>query len=134
MRQKLFLLIHLLNLLVIFWSLMIYLSVYEWHPWYEGSGLQLVGVFITSVPAFLILGVALMVVGRSMRISLFNRLIPFVAMAIFVLPLFVTGDATSVFIGTIVGIAFVPFVLFSTISVYVSMNKNEVRIQTNAHE
>ena len=73
-KREWFLLIHVLNLLVIVWSLGIYVSVYEWCPWHEGSGMQLVAVFITSAPAFLVLGVALLILGRTIRIPLPNIL------------------------------------------------------------
>jgi len=124
-KQGLFILLNLSNLLVIGWSLMIYSSLYEWVPWHEGCGMQFIAIFIVSIPAFFVLGIALLILGRFIKISLLNRLLPFIALATFVLPI-ADGGLRGWCIGTgnILGASLVPVLVVSTVANIVAMNRN----------
>lgn len=76
--------------LVIFSSAFFYVSL-SWAA--EGSGLRLLtfGILFISAPTLLMIGVVLILFGFTFPVTNLNRLMPFLAIIGFTLPLFIKG-------------------------------------------
>jgi hypothetical protein len=91
-KQILFVVFNLINLLAIIFSLWLYSSLIWWIPWYEPCGLQLLGILKFSLPTFLIVGISMFVLGFFLKMSLFNRFLPFISGTILGLPFILRLD------------------------------------------
>ena len=87
-KISIYVILNLLLLLTLLWSLTIYTSTFKGSPWYEPCGMQFLCILIFSDPAFLAVGVALLILSKYYRISRFNKLLPFIAIIGLSVPLF----------------------------------------------
>jgi len=126
-KQPFFVLLNLLNLLTIIFSLMIYSSLYNWVPWHESCGMQFMAIFVISIPAFIIIGIAIIVLGFFLKISLFNKLLPFIALAVFVLPTVDGGlRGLNIMVGNILGLILLILTIISATRNLISINKVKI--------
>ncbi len=116
-KSFIFVILNLAFLFVLLWSLMIYTSLFKNMPWYEPCGMQFLVIFLISDPAFLIIGVALLILGRFYRISRSNRWFPFIAIAALSVPILIDGSLSPItlLIGTSLGTVLCFLIIISTI-------------------
>lgn len=128
-KISLYLLFNLLLLLVLLWSLMIYTSLEKGLPWYEPCGMQFLVIFCMSDPAFLVLGIALFILGRFYRMRLFNKLLPFIAIAGLSLPILIDGSLSrsTLLAGTLIGAVLVFLVIAATIRNLLSQKRRQIQ-------
>jgi len=125
-KQIIFITLSLFSLVFSLGSLMIYTSLFKGVPWYESCGLQFLGIFLWSDPGFLILGIALFILGRFIRISLFNRVLPLIAIVCLSLPILIDESLSRItlLIGAAIGIIIFVATIVSTVKNLIYQNKN----------
>ncbi len=128
-KPSIFIVLNLSSLAVLLWSLMIYTSLFKGIPWYEPCGMQFLAILILSDPVFLILGIALFILGKFIPISLINKSLPLMAIAGLSLPILIGGglSKTTLLIGTTIGMIILVLTIVSTVKDFISQNKNLTR-------
>lgn len=81
-----FILLNISELVVLSLSMIIYTSPFQIFPCYEPDSLVFLGLFFLSL-LFLFIGIALFVLGRSISISIINKLLPYISIGL-VIPVF----------------------------------------------
>lgn len=116
-KPVVFVVLNLLLVLVLLWSLMIYTSLFKGMPWYEPCGLQFLAILALSDPVFLIIGIALLILGRFFHISRLNKGIPFIAIAGLSLPILIDGSLSiiTIFTGSSIGVVLCLLIIAVTI-------------------
>jgi hypothetical protein len=109
--------LNLVVLLCLLWTLMIYSSLFKGLPWYEPSGMQFLVVLGISVPAFLITGIILLILRRTLAISKWNVSLPFLAAVGLSLPILIDGSLSRgmQISGIVIGIALGIALLLTTV-------------------
>jgi hypothetical protein len=87
MSVLLFVILNIFELCVLFLSLTIYTSPFKSSPWYEPDTLAFLGVLLIS-PLYLLVGTALFILSKFLIISKMNKLLPFIAFIVLVIPVF----------------------------------------------
>jgi hypothetical protein len=108
--------LNLVVFLCVLWSLMIYSSLFKGLPWYEPSGMQFLIVLAISDPVFLITGVVLLILRKTLVLSKWNVGLPFLAAVGLSLPILVDGSLSRgmQISGIVIGIVLVVAVLVTT--------------------
>lgn len=110
-----FILLNGLSLLALFYAFVVYTSLFEWSPWYEPCGLQFLVIPFFVSPALFVAGTALVILGRFLRISVLNQVLPFgAALLLFVLIFNLT--AGSMITGAGLSVAFAVITIMTTIT------------------
>lgn len=93
MRKKsiFFIVVNIFELCVLLLSLIIYTTPFKVFPWYEQDSITLLAIFIVS-PGYLLVGNALLLLGKYMPISKINKVIPFVAFITLIIPIIIIND------------------------------------------
>jgi len=108
--------LNLVVFLCLLWSLMIYSSLFKGLPWYEPSGMQFLVVLAVSVPVFLITGIVLVILRKTLVVSKWNVSLPFLAAVGLSLPIFIDDSLSRgmQISGIVIGIALGIAVLVTT--------------------
>jgi hypothetical protein len=61
----------------------IYSSGFKFSPWYDPEGMSFMAIFLIIHPIFLVVGISLIFLGRSLPVEKLNVLIPFISIASF---------------------------------------------------
>ncbi|MBA3052371.1 hypothetical protein KKF70_03150 [bacterium] len=117
MKSFVFVVLNLLSVLVLLSALVIYTSLFKIMPWYEPCGMQFLAIFMVFDPAFLIIGISLLVLDRFFHISRLNKWLPFIAIIGISLPVFLDGSIsiTTILFGTSIGIVLCVLTIATTI-------------------
>jgi hypothetical protein len=122
-KPILFVTLNSLLFLALLGSLMDYVSVYNGE-----DPLALLGMYILFFPAFFIVGIALLILGKFFHVSTLNKWLPFIAIPGLLWPTW--GGAASdagLLAGASIAAVLCAFVIATTVKNLISQRENEAR-------
>ena len=109
-KTSIFVALNSLLFLALLGSLMLYVTVYNGE-----DPLALLGMFVIFCPAFLLLGIALLILGKFFHISVLNKLLPFIAIPGLLLPTWNTTSDARLLAGIAIAAVLCAFVIATTV-------------------
>ena len=125
-KLKMLILLNYLLLLVLLLSSIMYTSLVKWLPWYDDTGGGFIVLLIILVPAFIILGIAVFILGRFFNVSKINKGFPFIALFGNTLPILIDVHLSNItfLIGTLINIILFFLVIKETIKTSISFKNS----------
>ncbi|PAB60081.1 hypothetical protein [Anaeromicrobium sediminis] len=95
-KKTAYIALHVIELLVLGFSLIIYTSLNKQLPWYESCGTQFLAIFMLSIPSLIFIGIGFIILNKKYELKKLNIKIPFYSAIGLGLPILIDGGLSKI--------------------------------------